>query len=70
MTLPAAGASVGTMNTSAWRVCALALAIPLLANAEVRPADLVGWWSAKPRWGDESSRVAMRFVERKALAEA
>jgi outer membrane protein assembly factor BamB len=58
------------MNTSVWRACVFALAIPLLANADVRPADLMGWWSAEPRWGGESSRVAMHFVEKDGKLEA
>jgi outer membrane protein assembly factor BamB len=58
------------MKDSSWRACVLAFAIPLMANADVRPADLAGWWSADPAWSGESSHVALQFAEKDGKLEA
>ncbi len=48
----------------------LALSIPMLSHADIRLADLAGWWSADPVWSGESSHVALQFVEKDGKLEA
>lgn len=45
-------------------------AAPATALAEVRFADIAGWWSANPTHGGESSPVAMQFLEKDGKQEA
>jgi outer membrane protein assembly factor BamB len=48
----------------------LASSIPATAHDAVRTSDLLGWWSAHPAFGGESSHVALQFVEKDGKPEA
>jgi outer membrane protein assembly factor BamB len=44
--------------------------LPAQAQTELRFSDLVGWWSAEPTHGGESSRLALQFIEQGGRPEA
>src|SRR5687768_17043108 len=46
------------------------LPFPAFAQADVRVADLVGWWSANPVHGGESAQVALQIIEKDGKPEA
>jgi len=62
------------MHSLVWRAFACLVAVllagPAAAQTGLRFADLVGWWSADPVHGGESSHVALHFVEQDGKPEA
>jgi hypothetical protein len=59
----------GTLRTLAFLFVAV-VALPATAQADVRFADLAGWWSADPVHGGESSHVVLQFREKDGKPEA
>lgn len=49
---------------------AVPIAAPAAAQDSLRFSDLVGWWSADPVKGGESSHLALQFFEKDGKQEA